>query len=484
MKKFHITSLLMAGAVGAVLACAAENLRAESPAPPSSQVELPADFNPARSFAPLVEALQPAVVNVYVKQKVQVNNQAMNQDIWRHFFGAPFELPKQFEREGQGSGFIISSDGYVLTNNHVVEDADEVQVKLTDDTELEARVVGTDSRTDVALIKIQADHDLPFVALGVSRDLKVGDWVVAIGNPFGLAHTVTAGIVSAKGRSIGAGPYDDFIQTDASINPGNSGGPLFDITGKVVGINTAIIQHGQGIGFAVPIDMVTSILDELKTTGQVARGWIGVGLQELDEDLATALGVQGREGAVVREVYPDTPAQKAGLQAGDIITELDGQPIPDNETLIRAVGDKKPGEKGRLTLIRKGRKKNLSITLAERPDESLLGRGIYQAEPESGGRSGEPDLSTLARLGIQVQVARGLGMERGGSASGLVVTEVDEESPAEGKLRKGDVILEVNRVRVQTVDDLEKALSHSQSPILVLLERDGLQRFEAIPLED
>jgi len=317
----------------------------------------PLRYNPQLSLAPLVELQGPAVVNI---------------DVTTH-------QGHDRTQRGQGSGFLISSDGYILTNNHVVAHADEVTIRLADEREYMATVVGTDPNTDVALVKIDTPEGLPFLPLGSSEALAVGDWVVAIGNPFGLSHTVTAGIVSAKGRVIGAGPYDDFIQTDASINPGSSGGPLFNLSGEVVGINTAINPHGQGIAYSVPIDMVTPIIDALKENGKVSRGWIGISLQELDADLAQRLKVDVEGGALVAQVYPGTPAHQAGLEAGDIITNVAGEEVGSSEALVRSIGLRKPGETVKITIIRKGQAQRLSVVLGERPSRSALraegGRG-------------------------------------------------------------------------------------------------------------
>jgi serine protease Do len=298
-------------------------------------------------------------------------------DLPRHI--RPFIDPEQLEQyrmqQGEGTGFFISADGYLLTNNHVVSGADEVTVTLLDERTFDARVVGTDPNTDIALVKVEADTALPHVQLGSSDATRVGDRVVAIGNPFGLSHTVTEGIVSAKGRVIGAGPYDDFLQTDASINPGNSGGPLFNLAGEVVGINTAINPRGQGIGFSVPIDQVRPLIDDLKEDGKVSRGWMGVGLQELDPMLAKHLGKPDLAGTVVGQVYPGTPAASAGLESGDIIIEMDGQPVKDSATLVRSIGTRAPGEKVSLKVLREGRPTDVKVKLGERPDrEELEGR--------------------------------------------------------------------------------------------------------------
>lgn len=331
----------------------------------------PTTYNPSVSLAPLVEELGPAVVHIRVAQTVELA------DIPRHM--RPFVSEEQLEQyrmqQGEGTGFFISSDGYLLTNNHVVAGADEVTVTLLDERTFDARVVGTDSNTDIALVKVDGDA-LPWVTLGSSDAARVGDRVVAIGNPFGLSHTVTEGIVSAKGRVLGAGPYDDFLQTDASINPGNSGGPLFNLRGEVVGINTAINPRGQGIGFSVPIDMVKPLIVDLKDDGKVSRGWLGVGLAPLDQRIAKQLSLKAGAGTVVGQVYPGTPAAEAGLRPGDVVTGIDGDDINDSETLIRAIGAQRPGETVVLDILREGEEKHIKVLLGERPDRKDLERGV------------------------------------------------------------------------------------------------------------
>lgn len=431
-----------------------------------------AGFNPHRSLAPLVKQLQPAVVNIYVKQKVRQKMVPMHP-----FFSPFFDLPEGMQdqpqyrvKTGQGSGFIISEDGYLITNNHVVADADEVMVKLSDDTEFEGKVIGTDSRVDIALVKITSDAPLPFVNLGQSNGLEVGDWVVAIGNPFGLSHTVTAGIVSAKGRVIGAGPYDDFIQTDASINPGNSGGPLFDLQGNVVGINTAINASGQGIGFAVPIDMVSPFLDALKTDGHISRGWLGISLQTLDRDLASSMGVELGGGVLVSEVHKGQPAAKAGLTPGDIILRLGGVEVSDSQALIRAVGRMPAGETVAVQVQRSGKIRDLQVTLGERPSEEEIRTARFQSAPQSD----KPDATAARKLGIRVQR---------GSKGGIVISEVTDDKPADGRLRPGDQILEANGQSVQSAADLEQALRSNKRHAVLVVRRGNARVYVALPLQ-
>ncbi len=438
---------------------------------PSSRPDLD-NFNPHRSLAPLVKQLQPAVVNIYVKQKVRQKMMPMHP-----FFSPFFDLPEGMQQQpeyrvktGQGSGFLISEDGYLITNNHVVADADEVMVKLSDDTEFEGKVVGTDSRVDIALVKITSDKALPFVHLGQSNALEVGDWVVAIGNPFGLSHTVTAGIVSAKGRVIGAGPYDDFIQTDASINPGNSGGPLFDLYGNVVGINTAINASGQGIGFAVPIDMVSPFLDALKTDGHISRGWLGISLQTLDKDLAASMGVEQGTGVLVAEVHKGQPAAKAGLLPGDLIIRFGDADVSDSQALIRAVGRMPAGDKVAVQVQRAGKLHELKVALGERPSEEEIRTARFQTQP----KSSRPDASAANRLGISVQR---------GSKGELVVSAVTDDRPADGRLRPGDQILEANGHPVQSAADLEKALRANKQHAVLVVRRGNARLYVAMPLQ-
>ena len=427
------------------------------------------DYDPSVSLAPLVDQLGPAVVHIKVTQEVDIQSMVPRQML--PFLDIDPEELKRMQ-QGEGSGFLISEDGYILTNNHVVANADEVTVILADEREFTAAVVGTDPRTDVALVKIEDEDGFPTVELGSSSGARVGDRVVAIGNPFGLEHTVTTGIISAKGRVIGAGPYDDFLQTDASINPGNSGGPLFNLKGEVVGINTAINPRAQGIGFSVPIDMVKDILDELKEDGTVSRGWIGVGLRAVEPSVAERLDleVDEGEGVMIGAVYQGTPGAEAGLEPGDVVLELDGEELDDTEGFIRAVGDRRPGDEIKLLLLRDGKKKRLSVTLAERPEEDDLRRGRFLApEPEE---EAEADTGAVADLGIRVRAASEL---RGFSGKGgVVVTRVASGSRAERGLRPGDRILECNGRGVDSEKDLARALQEDGA-IVMIVDRRGSQ---------
>ena len=431
----------------------------------------PLHYDPRVSLAPLVDRLGPSVVHLEVSQEVEVP--AMHP-----FFGMPFSMPGMEDgqrqlRTGQGSGFFVSTDGYILTNNHVVDDAREVTVRLADERTFPARVVGRDPTTDVALVKIDGSTDFPAVPLGDSGALRVGDWVVAIGNPFGLDHSVSAGIVSGKGRDIGAGPYDEFLQTDASINPGNSGGPLFNLAGEVVGINTAII--GQGIGFAVPIDMVKTMLDDLKADGRVNRGWVGVALQDVEAGMADALGLPDDKAAVVGRVYPDTPAAKAGLQPGDVVTAIDGRPVTGADALIRSIGGRRPGEAVTLRTIRNGKAREVRLTLGARPDAESLASG-------SGPRAGAPtdESPSAPRLGIVVRSAAEVGAE----GQGLVITRVDPAAPAHKRLAAGDRILTVNGDPIRATADLPKALARNPKGAVVVVARRGAETVVQVPFTE
>ncbi|HEX8043570.1 DegQ family serine endoprotease [Candidatus Deferrimicrobium sp.] len=433
----------------------------------------------------LFKDVSPAVVNISTTQTVKFNHPQMRNpfgqqdpfdEFFNNFFGRMPREQKQ-KRRSLGSGFIVSPDGYILTNNHVVEKADEVTVTLLDKEEFKAKVVGSDSKIDIALIKIDTKKKLPYVSLGDSDRLEVGEWVLAIGNPFGLGHTVTAGIVSAKGRIIGSGPYDDFIQTDASINPGNSGGPLFNLKGEVVGINTAIISGGQGIGFATPIQLAKSVLEQLKDKGKVTRGWLGVYVQELTSDAAENLGISGRHGALVSDVTSGGPAEKAGIRSGDVIIGFNGKEIKDwhelpqavasvkpgktaNDELIRDVSGRQPGTLARLDIVREGRRTPVTVTLAERPprdktsDEVTPGLAPRSPlsptgnEPPLGLTVHEVDAGFVRRLEIPADVR------------GVMVTGVEPAGAAfVPGMRRGFIVMEINRRPVRTVAEFQRIVS-------------------------
>jgi serine protease Do len=415
----------------------------------------------------LFKEVSPAVVNISTTQVVKFDRPRMRSpfgqqdpfdDFFHNFFG---RMPKEQKRRSLGSGFIVSPDGYILTNNHVVEKADEVTVTLLDKGEFKAKVVGTDPKIDIALIKIDAKKKLTHVVLGDSDMLEVGEWVVAIGNPFALGHTVTAGIVSAKGRIIGSGPYDDFIQTDASINPGNSGGPLFNLKGEVVGINTAIVQGGQGIGFATPIQLAKSVLEQLKEKGKVTRGWLGVYIQRLTPEAAENLGLSGRQGALVSDVTSGGPAEKAGIRSGDVIVAFDGKEIRDEHELPQTVASTKPGKSVNVRLLREGKEMTIPVTIAE-------------MEGEPGKPAGTQDLSKTLGLSVQditPEIAQRFGIE---NTKGVIVTDVADGSQAEeAGFNVGDIIRQINRRPVSGTADFTKmaAAFKADKTTLFLVER-------------
>jgi len=442
-------------------------------------------------FTELADKAGAAVVNLNTTRSVKT------QDRMRDFFknlppGGKFdEFLDQFDRyfkedapssrqRSMGSGFIISKDGLIVTNNHVVEDADEIKVQLRgQEKPLPAKVIGRDPELDLAVVKIDNGADLPFLTFGDSEALKVGAWVMAIGNPFGLQNTVTAGIVSAKGRAIGAGPFDNFIQTDASINPGNSGGPLLDLEGRVVGINTAIIASGQGIGFAIPSNMAKAAIDDLKEQKPVRRGWLGVSIQDVDENTAKALGLEEARGALITSVMEGDPAAKAGVQVGDVVLTVNGRPIKDTAGLLQAVAAIKPGGKAELSVWRKGKSLKLTAVVAQRDPAKLS-----QAKPDAAEAAAGNVLGLSVRP-LKPEEARKLGLAPG---TGLGVTEVEQGSLAdEAGLKAGDVILEANQTPVHSLDGLKAVLEGDakKKGVALLLVRRGQQTlFRSVPLQD
>ena len=470
------------------------------------------------SFAQLAERLQPAVVNISTRQSIQIQRQQVPpglEDFFRRF-GA--DVPGRNQGGGQGnqgdggtvtqrggslgSGFIISADGYVVTNNHVVAPAregavvDQITVILSDRTEYEAEVIGRDVLSDIAVLKINPSRPLPFVRFGDSTRARVGDWVVAIGNPFGLGGTVTAGIVSAVHRNLpGGGLYDRYIQTDASINSGNSGGPMFDVGGNVIGINTALISPtggNVGIGFAIPAEQVAPIVESLRRGQRVQRGYIGVALQPIDESLASALGIERNRGELIRSVTPGGPAASAGIQQGDVVISVAGQPVTPDETLAYLVSRQRIGARIPIELIRRGQRRNVTIAIAERPTQEELARlnGIEQGDQpgteESGG--GKPaatesagQRSTQQSLGLSVQtltadLARQLRL--GDNARGLVVGSVDPNSDAGQRgVQPGDVILSINQQPVATPEAaasvVDAARRAGRNTVLLQIRRGG-----------
>jgi serine protease Do len=430
------------------------------------------------NFSDLAEKIRPGVVNIQVVKKVKnigfrnfPGNPFGGQNPFGDFFG-PFSQgnpPGGFEQKGVGSGFIMSREGYILTNNHVVEEADQIKVKLSNGKEYEGKVVGRDPKTDLALVKIEGSSDLQALKLGNSEDLKVGSWVVAVGSPFGLEQTVTAGIVSAKGRVIGSGPYDNFIQTDASINPGNSGGPLVNLKGEVVGINTAIIAEGQGIGFAIPINMAKEIASQLQNQGHVTRGWLGVNIQEVTPELAKSFALKDNKGALVSQVVPNSPAEKAGIEQGDVILQFDGKEVSDSKELPRIVASTPVGKSVTVKIARDGKVTDRQVKLGEMEEKAEAAKTP----------------STHKRLGIAVQnltpeIAKGLGLKK---ETGVVVTQIEPGSPAsDAGIQTGDVIREVDRKPVKDVEDFAQKIEKAkdQDNVLLFVQRGENSLFAAV----
>ncbi|HEU4342722.1 MAG TPA: DegQ family serine endoprotease [Candidatus Binatia bacterium] len=428
------------------------------------------------SFADLAAQVAPAVVNIKATSIAKT-------DLPGQFFGekGPFprfrapipRQPEPFRRQGTGSGFIIRKDGLILTNNHVVENAQEITVTLSDKQQYKAKILGRDSKTDLAVIKIETKASLPAATLGDSDTLRVGDWVMAIGNPFGLSNTVTTGIVSAKGRTIGAGPYDDFIQTDASINPGNSGGPLFNMSGEVVGINTAIFSQSGGnigIGFAIPVNLVKNLVPELETKGAVTRGWLGVSVQPLTPDLARSFGLDKERGALVGDVVAQGPADKAGIKRGDVIVGYDGKKVDQSVTLPSLVAATPVGKTVSVEVIRDGKPRTVSVAIGKLNDPTAAAM-----PPQEKGEWG------LALQDIRPEERGQMGLT---GTEGVLVTAVTPGSPARNAgIQPGDVILQVNQVPVSSVQGVQDAVAKvkGDKPLLLLLRRaDGSTSFAAL----
>lgn len=425
----------------------------------------------AKAFSRVVKDVKPAVVHIKVESTVEMSQeyeQFFNNPFFERFFGPQhrFQDPQQRKRQqqGAGSGFIIDKDGYILTNNHVVEKADKITVTLSDNSEVEAKLIGADPKSDVALIKIDVDHALPTVNLGDSESLEVGEWVIAIGNPFGLSQTVTVGVVSAKGRSrVGINEYENFIQTDAAINPGNSGGPLLNIHGQVVGINSALYSRTggyMGIGFAIPINMAKSIKEQLQNNGKVTRGYLGVGIQDVDEGLAESFGLDKSGGVLITDVQEDTPASKAGIKNQDIIVKLGDIELKDTQDLRNRIAQTTPGTDIVLHLMRDGKPIELQVTIGEQPAD--FGK-VAQAVP---------DENPLSSFGLVLQdltpdLAEQLGYK---GRQGLVISEVTPGSPAAVVgLKSGLLIEEVQKVPVKNLEELKLIMQQSQTKDRVLL---------------
>jgi serine protease Do len=429
------------------------------------------------NFTELAKKARTGVVNIRTVKTIKGGGR-----VYRHFYGNPFgghgrdpfeeffkpfmddEPQRDLKQRSLGSGFIIDKEGYIVTNNHVIEDADQIKVKLYDDKEFDATLVGRDSKTDLALIKIEGAKDLHPLKMGDSNALDVGTWVVAIGSPFGLEQTVTAGIVSAKGRIIGSGPYDDFIQTDASINPGNSGGPLLDLNGDVMGINTAIVASGQGIGFAIPVNLAKGIVAQLKEGGEVTRGWLGVAIQDLTPELADYYNIKGQQGVLIAQVFKDDPADKAGLEPNDVVTAIDGRPVSTGRELSQVIADTKVGKKTKISFVRDGQQRTVSVRLVKRDDEkNQAAKPVNDAQDELG----------LRVQPITPELARQFGIDD--SESGVLVGRVKAGSKADDAgVQTGDIIKEINRQPIKDSQDYEKLIKkglNSDDGLAMLIKR-------------
>ena len=443
---------------------------------PSPLTDIAAAQTRPDSFAELAEQLKPTVVNVQVttlerrrlpfRSPFEGREGDPFEEFFKRFFGD--QPPREFRRQGQGSGFIISPDGFIVTNNHVVGGATAIKVVLADKKEYEAELIGTDERTDLALLKIEADDALPIAELGDSDVLRVGDWVLAIGNPFGFGHTVTSGIVSAKGRVIGAGPYDDFIQTDASINPGNSGGPLFNLDGEVVGINTAIVPTGQGIGFSIPANMARNVIDQLQESGMVERGFLGVVIQDVTPELARQFDLDEPKGVLVSDVGEGGPAAEAGLQGGDVILEFGGKSVEDRRDLARMVAGTEAGKVVRLKILRDSAAQEVQVKLSRLEEEERVASS-----------EGVKETLGLTVQNLTPELAERFDVP---PRSGVLVSSVEPGSTAaQAGIRRGDLILEVNRRQVQDVEGFARALSQDSEDHLVLIQRGGNKVYRVLP---
>ncbi|HUU52600.1 MAG TPA: DegQ family serine endoprotease [Candidatus Heimdallarchaeota archaeon] len=439
----------------------------------------------SKAFEESAANVSASVVSIFAEQTVQTQSpfglpddafkDFFGEDFFRRFFGTPAPRDEKRTVRSLGSGVIVTKDGYILTNNHVVANAEKLSVVIGDNKTYEAKVIGTDPPTDVAVIKVNANN-LPAAKLGNSNDVKVGQWVIAVGNPFQLFHTVTHGIISAKGRSsVGLADYEDFFQTDASINPGNSGGALADMEGYVIGINTAIASPSGGnvgIGFAIPINMAKKVMEDLISKGEVTRGYIGLVPQDINEDLAKALKLSGTEGVLVGDVDRAGPADKGGIRRGDVIVEFDGKKVETSTQLRNMAAQANPGTPVKIGLLRDGKKVEVKVTLGERPKESAGSQAPQEPQAEA---------QTSQKLGLSVQtltpdIAEQLGYQKD---SGVIVTDVFSGSPAEeAGLQRGDLIKEVNRKEVRTVQDFEKEINDLKSgDVVALLVRRGQNTF-------
>lgn len=436
------------------------------------------------SFNDVVKKVAPSVVNISTSRVVrdhlpdELFSDPQTRDFFERFFGPQMERP--YTQRSLGSGVLVDRSGYILTNSHVVAKATEIRVGMLDGKEYPAKLIGSDAPSDLAVLKLEAEGNWPAVELGDSENIRVGDWVLAVGSPFGLEETVTAGIISAKSRTIGEGPYEDFLQTDASINPGNSGGPLVDMNGRIVGINTAIFSSSGGslgIGFAVPSNMARRVYEELKKTGHVRRGWLGVVIQAVSQELAAEFKLDRPTGALVSSVTENGPAAKGGLKHGDIILKVDGKDIPNPYVLSRRISELPPGRNTALTIWRNGKQQQLSVKIGELP--AVGSEKLKPGKPESGAKSG------LSNLGLEAdnlteETAQELGVT---NRKGVVITAVTPASPADDAgIVPGDIVRELNHKEIGNLDDYRKTISKLKpgDTLLMLVERRGTPIYVAL----
>ncbi len=434
----------------------------------------------SRAMAEVAAAVKPAVVNISSTRTVRTKGMQspfLDDPFFRRFFGDEFghmERPRERKQASLGSGVIVDKDGYILTNNHVVKDADEIKIKLSDKREFKGKVIGVDPKTDLAVIKIESDN-LPVVRWGDSDTLKVGETVIAIGNPYGLNQTVTSGIVSATGRAdVGIADYEDFIQTDAPINPGNSGGALVNVRGELIGVNTAIFSTSggyQGIGFAIPSNMAKVVMENLVKKGKVIRGWLGVSIQSITPDLAKQFNLKGDKGVLIGDVTDDSPAEKAGLQRGDVIIEYDGKEVSDPRTLRNMVANTPPNKDVTIRVSRDGKPLSLKVTIGELPVEMQKISGQF-----------DNLLKGVHVQNITPDLKKSLDVPK--RITGVIVTDVEDGSPADGLLMRNDVVLEINRKKIRDMKDYESVVSKIKpnQAILMLVYRNGSTIYVTIPV--